>query len=133
MIELYSDGSASPNPGEMAIGGVLIYKGNRREFSAKIGHGTNNIAELTAIKHGLSLIKNKAVPIVIISDSQYALNCIKGNWNPTKNRELISEIQTMIKGFSEVKFKWVRGHTGNGHQERAHELSNQFFANSCYL
>lgn len=133
MIELYCDGAAFPNPGECAIGIVLVYKGHIKEVGEKIGTGTNNIAELTAIKRGLELIKDKTRPITIISDSQYALNCISGKFKPSKNIELISSIKTILDEFEDFKLKWVRGHSGNKYQERADHLANQFFINGYYL
>ena len=133
MIELYADGACFPNPGNMAIGIVLIYGGHVKEHSEEIGKGTNNIAELTAIKTGLNMIKKRDIPVTIISDSQYALNCLKGNWNPSKNIELITEIQNLISEFDTVHLKWVRGHNGNKHNERADNLANQYFANGYYL
>lgn len=133
MIELYADGAAFPNPGNMGIGIVLVYKGHIKEHSEEIGKGTNNAAELMAIKVGLELIKDRTIPVTVISDSQYALNCIKGNWSPKKNIELISEIHALIGTFDKVFFKWVRGHSGNKYNERADALANQYFANGYYL
>ena len=132
MIELYTDGACIPNPGEMAIGGVLVYRGHTKEYSQKIGKGTNNIAELTAIQQGLALIKNKSVPVTIISASQYALNCLNGKWNPKKNIELINDIKKSIKSFKSVSFKWVKGHNGNRYNERADSLANQYFPYGYY-
>lgn len=133
MIELYSDGACFPNPGNMAIGIVLIYKGHIKEHSEEIGKGTNNIVELTAVKLGLEMIKTRDIPVTIISDSQYALNCLKGNWNPSKNIELIKEIQEIIKGFEKIHFKWVRGHAGDKYNERADQLANKYFSDGYYL
>lgn len=125
MIELYTDGACVPNPGEMAIGGVLFYKGKLKEFSGKIGKGTNNIAELTAIEYGLGMIKDRSIPVTVISDSQYAINSLNGKWKPKKNQDLINAIKLLIKDFESVNFKWVRGHNGNKFNERADELANR--------
>lgn len=128
-IQLYSDGACFPNPGSMAIGVVLVWGDHHKEFSEKIGEGTNNIAELTAIKFGLEKIKDKTIPVRIISDSQYALNSISGKWNPAKNKELILNIRELLEEFSQVGFRWVRGHNGNKWNERADALANQYFSN----
>ncbi len=133
MLEIYCDGACFPNPGEMAIGVVLVWNKHTKEIGEKIGEGTNNIAELTAVKRGLELVKDRTKPITVITDSQYALNCLTGKWNPSKNVELISEIKDLISEFSTVKYKWVRGHSGDKYQEKADSLANQFFKNSYYF
>lgn len=130
MIELYADGACFPNPGNMAVGVVLKYGNHIKEFSEEIGEGTNNIAELTAIKFGLEKIKDRTIPVKVISDSQYALNVITGKWNPKSNHNLIHELGLLISEFSDINFRWERGHTGkNEHHERADYLANQFFTN----
>jgi ribonuclease HI len=132
-ILLYADGACFPNPGNMAIGVVLYYNGHTKEYSQQIGQGTNNIAELAAIQAGLGLIKNDQIPVIVVSDSQYALNCIAGKFNPSKNVEIISQIQSMVSQFKSVKFRWVRGHSGDRYNARADYLSNQYFKNSYDL
>lgn len=124
MIDLYTDGAALPNPGKMGIGIVLRYKHHTKEIGEGIGYGTNNIAELTAIKRGLLEIKNRSVPVTIHSDSMYALNVVNGRWNAKKNIPLIAEIQELVKTFESVTFRWVRGHSGNKYQEKADQLAN---------
>lgn len=124
MIKLYTDGAAFPNPGKMGIGVVLCYKHHKKEIGESIGYGTNNIAELSAIKRGLSEIKDRSIPVTVISDSLYALNVVNGKWKARKNIPLILEIQELVKKFDDVRFKWVRGHSGNKLQERADELAN---------
>ena len=49
-IVAYADGACSGNPGPCGAGIVLIDGRSRRELSAFLGEGTNNIAELTAIE-----------------------------------------------------------------------------------
>jgi ribonuclease HI len=124
-VLLYSDGACIPNPGAMGIGGVLVFNGHTKEYSKELGEGTNNIAELTAISYGLTLISDKSIPVIVVSDSQYALNCLSGKWNPKKNIAVINDIKRLIAEFDSVGFKWVRGHAGDKHNERADELANQ--------
>ena len=124
-IEIYADGACAPNPGSMGIGVVLKYGEKTKEISRLIGPGTNNIAELSAIKIGLESIKDRSLPVTIFSDSQYAIKSISGEWNGPSNRELIREIQEILNGFESVDLKWIRGHAGNLHQERADYLANK--------
>jgi len=49
-LEIFTDGGCSGNPGPAAIG-VVIKDGDKtiKTLSRAIGHGTNNIAEYTAL------------------------------------------------------------------------------------
>jgi len=91
VIEIYTDGACVPNPGKMGIGIVFRYKGKQREISRLIGDGTNQVAELTAIKVALMEIKDKSIPTTVYSDSMYALNIISGKWRPKKHLELVNK------------------------------------------
>ena len=124
MIEIYADGAAIPNPGNMGCGIVLVYNNHVKDISEYIGYGTNNIAELTAVKIGLQNIKNRLMPITVFSDSMYAVKMLSGEWSPKENLELIFEIKNFISEFNNVKIKWIRGHTGNRYNERADYLAN---------
>lgn len=123
MIEIYTDGACVPNPGEMAIGIVLLYKDKKKEISKKLGKGTNQVAELTAVNDALCALTRKDIPITIYTDSQYAINCLSGNWNCQKNKQLIEGIKKIVAEF-DIEFKWVRGHNGNKYNERADYLAN---------
>ena len=124
MIELYADGAAIPNPGNMGCGIVLVYNNHVKDISEYIGYGTNNIAELTAIKIGLQNITNRTLPIIVFSDSMYAVKILTDEWKPKENIDLISDIKRFITYFDSVKIEWIRGHTGNKHNERADYLAN---------
>ena len=92
-IYLYTDGACSCNPGPGGVGIVLRYKKHERRVSKFIGHATNNVAELMAIKIALEQIKDNSKEVVIYTDSQYAIGVLSNNaWNPKKNLELIQEV-----------------------------------------
>lgn len=124
MIEIYTDGAAIPNPGNMGCGIVLVYGEHTKEISEHIGHGTNNVAELTAIKIGLQNITNRTFPITVFSDSMYAVKILTGEWKPKENIDLVNDIKRLISYFDDVKIKWVRGHAGNKYNERADCLAD---------
>ena len=123
MIEIYTDGAAIPNPGNMGCGIVLVYDKHTKYISKQIGYGTNNIAELTAIKIGLQNITNRTIPITVFSDSMYAVKILSGEWKPKENLDLVSEIKIFISYFDNIKIKWIRGHSGNKYNERADYLA----------
>ncbi len=112
-IHIYTDGACSGNPGPAGAGVLLMYKDKKKEISEYLGHGTNNIAELTAIKLGLGAIKPNALalPIKVYTDSQYAIGILCHGWTPKKNIELIEEIKAQLRTFRDVIFIKVKGHS----------------------
>jgi len=122
-IHIYTDGASSGNPGPAGIGVLLIYHENRKEISRSIGIATNNVAELTAIKTAVSLLKRNDLPVRIFSDSSYAIGVLTQNWKPQANTELISEIKALIQGFKDLKFIKVKGHAGIKENEVADFLA----------
>jgi ribonuclease HI len=122
-IKIYTDGASSGNPGPAGIGVVLIYGENKREISKYIGDGTNNIAELTAIKVGLEELKRVDLPVRVFSDSSYSIGLLTKNWKPTKNQELVQEIKTLMRKFPDLDFIKVKGHSGIKENEVADFLA----------
>lgn len=120
---VYTDGASSGNPGPAGIGVLLKYGEREKEISRYIGTATNNIAELEAIRTGLSQIRNRQLPVRVVTDSSYALGVLTLGWRPQKNRELIRSIQELISTFSDIRFVKVRGHAGHRENEIADRLA----------
>lgn len=111
IIHVYTDGSWNTKLKHMGIGIYAKFKSKEIRYSAYIGTGTGNIAELTAIKIALQkLSRYKKHRIKIISDSQYCIGILSKNWKAKANKELIAAIKDILAGFSDVRFEWVRGH-----------------------
>ena len=79
-IKIYTDGASSGNPGPSGIGVLLIFGDKRKEVSRYIGTATNNIAELSAIKTALELLKRNDLPVRIFSDSSYSIGLLTKGW-----------------------------------------------------
>lgn len=122
-IILYTDGASSGNPGPSGIGVLLRYGDHEKEISRYIGHGTNNIAELEAIRTGLLELKKTDLPVRIYTDSSYALGLLTKGWKPKKNIELVEETRSILKKFKDIKFIKVEGHAGIEGNERADTLA----------
>ncbi|MCL2594195.1 MAG: ribonuclease HI [Promicromonosporaceae bacterium] len=135
MIIVSTDGSCLKNPGG-AIGWAWIAHDGVRFDSGGAAVGTNQIAELTAVLRAIEAHPGKA-PLLIESDSQYAINCAS-TWLPgwkakgwrnaagktISNLELVQAIDDAIaRREGPVRFRWVRGHVGNPFNERADELA----------
>lgn len=123
-IHVWTDGGCIPNPGPAGIGVVIVDGKDRREISEYLGMGTNNIAELTAIVRGLESVPDKTRPIVVYSDSQYAIGLLTQNWKPKANVELVTELRALVKQFPEVRFIKVAAHTGIALNERVDQLAS---------
>jgi len=123
-IHVWTDGGCIPNPGPAGIGVVIVDGKDRREISEYLGMGTNNIAELTAIVRGLEALPDRSRPVVVYSDSQYAIGLLTQNWKPKANIELVAHLRALIKKFPEVQFVKVAAHTGIALNERVDQLAS---------
>jgi ribonuclease HI len=121
-IVVYTDGGASPNPGPTGCGVIMMYGGHTLEIWEYLGRSTNNIAELTAILRALENIKNKNMPIVIYSDSAYAIGVLTGSMRATKNKELIAQIQDEIDKCPHLQLLKVKAHVGIQYNEHVDRL-----------
>lgn len=122
-ICIYTDGASSGNPGPSGIGVLLRFGKHEKEISKYIGPATNNIAELEAIKTGLSKIKKTDLSVKIFTDSRYAYGVLTLGWKAKKNQALIKSIKNLLLKFSDIKFIKVKGHAGNEGNERADFLA----------
>ena len=153
-ITISTDGSALGNPnGPMGwawadhtrnAGGTAGHHHDERGYDhGGATNGTNQIGELCAVLEALRAHPG-AEPLLIESDSQYAINCstkwVKGwkrnGWRnsqkkPVKNVELIKAIDAEIaKREGPVDFRWVKGHAGNAGNELVDDLARTY-ASDC--
>lgn len=123
IIHVFTDGASSGNPGPSGAGVFFKYNEHEKKISRYLGHGTNNIAELEAIKTGLLEIKNKTLPVQLYTDSSYALGLLTKNWKPKKNQALVESIKVLVKQFPRLTFVKVKGHSGIPGNELADDLA----------
>ena len=135
----YTDGACAPsNPGPAGWGAVVIAPDGRTETDhyGFIGHGTNQIAELTAAAEGLTRVPEGA-EVELVSDSQYVLKGLmewRTGWERKGFRnakgEAVANLALWKRLFAvadarHVSTRWVRGHNGDPHNERADALANK--------
>lgn len=128
-ICLYTDGASSGNPGPSGIGILFRFDGKERTISKYIGEATNNIAELEAIRVGLSELKRQNLPVRVFTDSSYACGVLTQGWKAKKNIELIQSIRELMADFADIKLIKVKGHAGFEENERADVLATSAIRN----
>ncbi|NKQ40061.1 MAG: ribonuclease HI [Sulfurovum sp.] len=130
-ITLYSDGSSLGNPGPGGYGGILEYRGKRKEYSGAEPYTTNNRMELRAVIEGLKLLKDPCM-VEVVSDSSYVVkainewlpNWIRKEFKKVKNPDLWKEYLEVASPH-DIKGKWVRGHNGHPENERCDTLARE--------
>ena len=139
-VTIYTDGGCEPNPGPGGYGVVLLYGKARKEASGGFRRTTNNRMEILAAIAGLEMLK-EACRVTLYSDSQYLVHAMtrgwverwqRKNWWPTKDeRALNVDLWKRLVPLCEkhdVKFVWLRGHTGNPGNERCDRLAAEALA-----
>lgn len=101
-MEIYFDGGCSPNPGQMSACIVIREQGMKAQaFTMKnLGHGTNNVAEWSALIWAVVWAKEHDVKeLVLIGDSQLVINQASGAWKI--NNQLLASLFKEFKQLSQ--------------------------------
>jgi len=136
VIEAFTDGACSGNPGPGGWGVWLRYGKHEKDLCGGEAHSTNQRMELQAAIEALKALK-KPSKITIYSDSKYVIQGItewisgwkKRGWkNSAKkdvsNQDLWQQLDKLNEQH-EVTWQWVKGHAGHAGNERADELARQ--------
>jgi ribonuclease HI len=139
VVEIFTDGACSGNPGPGGCGAVLRYGGREREMMGRADHTTNNRMEMMAAIAALEALKRPS-PVHIHTDSQYLRDGITRyihawkarGWKtadkkPVKNIDLWTRLEAAMKPHR-VEWFWVRGHSGHAENERADVLARAAIA-----
>jgi len=152
MVEIYTDGSAVPNPGNGGWG-VVIYPNKENEPKIMycgfvIEKTTNNKMELLAVTKAIEKAEKvfKNEDILIYTDSDYVKKGIMGskgllqgwvkgwianNWKnskkePVKNKtEWICLVEKLQNTQNFYKIEWCKGHSTNVKNQLADTLANK--------
>ena len=136
LVEIFSDGACSGNPGPGGWGTVLRYNGHSKELSGYAAETTNNRMELSGALAGLRALK-RPCRVRLTTDSQYLKKgmtewldgWLKKGWmnsqkKPVANRDLWEELLEQQK-IHQIEWCWVKGHAGHAENERCDELARQ--------
>ena len=136
-VHVWTDGACSGNPGPMGIGIVVVAGERRKEHGEYLGTGTNNIAELTAIRRGLEIadefLSGRDRPIRVYSDSSYAIGLLSQGWKAKANQDLVAELREFLRGYRSLRMVKVEGHAGIPENERCDLLARQAIARNRHL
>ncbi|WP_040625827.1 ribonuclease HI [Mucilaginibacter paludis] len=131
MIEIFTDGASSGNPGPGGYGTILRSGAHYKELSGGYRKTTNNRMELLAVIKGLEALTKPNQTVTIFSDSKYVIDPIEKKWlygwvqkgfKDKKNKDLWLRLLELIK-VHQIKFVWVRGHNGHPENERCDRLA----------
>lgn len=129
-IDVWADGSGTSADSPAGAGIVIRYHGPGGRtigWGEPLGKGTNNHAELSGILYGLRAIEepDRLRPVVVRSDSQYALGASSGRNRVNANAELIATIRELVVKFRSITFEHVRGHKGVTENEWCDQLAGR--------
>ncbi|MBX7147010.1 MAG: ribonuclease HI [Alphaproteobacteria bacterium] len=136
IINIFTDGACSGNPGPGGWGAILYYKNIEKEILGGETSTTNNRMELMAPIKALEILK-KPSHVNIYTDSIYVKEGItnwihgwkKNNWRtsnkkPVKNIDLWQQLDTLCQKH-QINWHWIKGHVGHPQNERADYLARQ--------
>ena len=134
-VTIYTDGACKGNPGPGGWGAILIAGGTEKELYGGEAETTNNRMELLAAIQALEVLKRPCA-VQLHTDSQYLIDGStkwmhgwkKNGWRtkekkPVKNDDLWKRLDAQLSRH-DVRYTWVKGHSGDRLNERADALAN---------
>ena len=134
VIDIFTDGACSGNPGPGGWAAILRSGGHERELSGGEVLTTNNRMELMAVIKGLEALKRPSA-VKVHTDSRYVMDGASKwlkNWKangwktsdkkPVKNTELWRALDAAMSEHA-ISWKWIAGHSGHAENERADALA----------
>lgn len=138
VVEIYTDGACSGNPGPGGWAAVLLYQDKVKEISGSEDETTNQRMELRAVVEGLKALNVRNWQVKVYSDSAYIVNALEKGWlqkwsqngwitsgkKPVANQDLWQELRRLT-GQNRVKMIKVAGHKGVKWNERCDALARR--------
>lgn len=142
---VYTDGSASPNPGPGGWAALRVQGGQLAVWrNGGESHSTNNRMELAAIVAGLHLYDPGEADAhttqfahKLYTDSSYAVQALtvwvhswrRNGWRTksgeVKNRDLLEQALDAMAQRPGVQLTWLKGHAGHVWNEQADRFANE--------
>jgi ribonuclease HI len=134
VVDIFTDGACSGNPGPGGWGAILRYGAHERELMGSANPTTNNRMEMMAAIAAFEALRRPS-RVRIHTDSQYLRDGITRyiaawkarGWKtadkkPVKNIDLWLRLEAALEPHR-VEWFWVRGHAGHPENERADALA----------
>ena len=131
MRTIFTDGSASPNPGP---GGFAVIENGKPIALGAENPSTNIRMEGLALKKAFEILDGEEAEI--LTDSEFWVNVLV-KWAPAwerngwkkkngeiKNLDIVKPLFELYKN-SNVELKWLKGHAGHEFNEMADEWANR--------
>ena len=117
-MDIYIDGASKGNPGPAGIG-VIICQDEYvlKNVSRFIGRATNNVAEYTALIHGLQeALILKADKLRVWTDSELLCKQIKGEYKvrDVNLKTLFEQVKHLSAGFSSFEIQHISRNSNRG-------------------
>ncbi len=136
LIEIWTDGACSGNPGPGGWGVLLKSGETTKELFGGEADTTNNRMELMAAIEALNALK-RASNVKLHTDSTYVKDGLtkwihgwkRNGWKtaskkPVKNKDLWQALEAACEPHS-IDWIWVKGHAGDPGNEKADELARR--------
>lgn len=135
---LFTDGSATPNPGPGGWG--VVYVADNEIIDQLHGHDpdtTNNRMELTALIEAYKM-SSTSVELDVWTDSDLCVKSMndwapaweKRGWRrkggPIKNLELVQELYALVQERPNLTLRWIKAHDGSRWNEYADSLATVY-------
>lgn len=142
MIEVYTDGACSGNPGPGAFA-VVIVEGEALSAIVKgYERTTNNRMELEAVVTACQYLIEQPTTtrtITLYTDSQYVARAVNEGWltrwlaqarsaNRRPNWDLWLQLADALRELPHLHIQWIPGHAGTPYNEVANRLAQGYIA-----
>lgn len=137
VIQIYTDGACSGNPGPGGWAAILLYDNTHKEVYGFEANTTNNRMELLGAINGLGevpSISKEPIAVEIYTDSKYLKDGItlwikkwhQNNWNKgaVKNIDLWKQLDALDEKYH-TKWFWIKAHNGHEYNERVDALARK--------
>ena len=142
LVEIFTDGACSGNPGPGGWGVLVRFGGYKKEMHGGEAWTTNNRMELMAAIQALEAL-TRSTQVTLYTDSVYLRDGImkwvdtwKVNGWRTANKKAVKNVdlwQRLVSasGRHRVEWIWVKGHAGHPENERADALARRGIEDIC--
>ncbi len=136
LVEIFTDGACSGNPGVGGYGAILRYNGQQKEISGFEAETTNNRMELMAVIRALESL-NRSCRVCVVTDSKYVVKGItewihnwkRNSWKTSGKKDVLNkDLWLRLLNLAEkydIAWQWVRGHDGHLENEQCDRLARE--------